>query len=203
MTAVLTANEIERTRFHLGYGEIQIGGYPWTPDGFFELFTNVIAQYLSSAEETTATTAITANTIAVVTPVSMTGISVNERLFVDVAEDSEIVTVKATTLTTFTARFLKAHTSAGYPIAVDSGVPKLRYLLTQADLAWQALLDKAVTNAMGLKSLAREEIVWFGPYAVLKGRLDHYIAIVAQISRLIRVEPVEMPGAPVHRMEAY
>lgn len=203
MTAVLTNTEVERLRGHLGYGMIQVGGYPWTPDGFFELFYNVIAQYLSSAAETTATTAITANTIAVVTPASMTGIAVNERLIVDVADDAEIVTVKAVTLTTFTARFLKAHTAAGYPISIDSGVPRLRYLLTQADLAWAALLDKSVGNSSGLKSLAREEVVWFGPYAVLKGKLDHYKAIVLEIARLIRVEPVPYPDERSSQMEAY
>lgn len=203
MTAVLTANEIENTRFHLGYGCIQVGGYPWTPDGFFELFTNVIAQYLSVAAETTAATAIAANSVTVVTPAAMTGITANERLIVDSADDAEVVVVKAVTGSSFTARFIKSHTSAGYTIAVESGASRLRFLLHQADLAWQAMMDKEVTASIGLKSLAREEIVWFGPYSVLKGRLDHYASIVAQISRLIRVEAVEMPGAPTSRMEAY
>ena len=56
--SLLTTAEIENLRFHLGYGNLQVGAYPYTPDGFFELFTNVIKPYLSDAEATSATTAI-------------------------------------------------------------------------------------------------------------------------------------------------
>lgn len=202
MTAVITAAEVENLRFHLAYGNIQVGAYPWTPDGFFELFTNVIAQYLSTGAETTATTAITANTVAVVTPASMTDIVVNARLIVDVADDAEDVVVKAVTLTTFTARFLKAHTAAGYPIALESGVARLRLLLNAADRAWQALISGNILKTAGIKSLAREEIVWFGPYAVLRSVRDAYMAIVWEISKLVRVEPVDYSGA-TSRVEAY
>ncbi len=202
MTAVLTDEEIEAVRRRLGYGNILIGGEPYTPDGFLSLFVNVIAVYLSTAEETTATTAITANSITVVTPVSMTGIAANVRLIVDVAEDAEIVVVKATTLTTFTARFAKAHTTAGYPIAVQSGLAMLRYLLHQADLAWQKMLDTKVGNSAGLKQLARGDIEWFGPGWVLKELVNHYRAIVWEIARLIRVAPLEGCGQ-IHQLEAY
>lgn len=202
-TAELTAAEIEHLRAHMGYGNVQIGGYPWTPDGYFELFTNVIKVYLSTAEETTATTAITANSVTVVTPASMTGIVINGSLIVDVGDDAEVVVVKAVTATTFTARFLKAHTSAGYPVAVESGVSRLRYLLHLADVAWADVIGPKVVASAGLKSLAREEVVWFGPYAVARSYLERYLSIINQIARLIRVEPVEMPGQCTSQLEAY
>ena len=55
MTMVLTASEVEAIRFHLGYGNINVGAYPYTPDGFYELFTDVVAANLSTGAETTAT----------------------------------------------------------------------------------------------------------------------------------------------------
>jgi hypothetical protein len=37
---VLTSAEIEAVRFHLDYGNISVGGYPYTPEGYFDLSTN-------------------------------------------------------------------------------------------------------------------------------------------------------------------
>ena len=58
----LTTDEIEHLRYHLGFGNLDVGAYPYTPDGFFELFTNVIQPYLHEGLETSATTAIRAGT---------------------------------------------------------------------------------------------------------------------------------------------
>jgi len=202
--SALTSVEIENLRFHLGYGNLQVGAYPWTPDGFFELFTNVIKPYLSDAEATTATTAISPGVVTV-TPVDMTGIAVNVRLVVDNGDDAEVVVVKAASLTTFTARFAKAHDAAGYPIAVETGTSRLRQLLHEADRVYQAMLAPSITAVSGLKSVDKGEVEWFGPTAVIKAVFAQYQAVIEQISRLVRVLPAGDGGGggATTRMEAY
>lgn len=189
MTAVLTSAEIEATRFHLNWGNIGVGGYPYTPEGFYELFEDVIAQYLTTGAETNASTSITADTITTVTPASMTDIVANVRLVIDTDTDQETVVVKSTTLTTFTARFAKAHAGT-YPIAVESGLTRLRSLLADADAAFKALTSSDTGATSGLKRV--DELEWYGntktgTNGVLEGKLNHYKAIVARISALVRV----------------
>jgi len=201
----LTAQEIEQARYHLGYGNLAVGAYPWTPDGFMELFQNVIGPYLTTAAETRATTAIdcaSGPAVVVVTPAAMTDIAANVRLVVDVGDEAEVVVVKATTSTTFTARFTVSHTTAGYPIAIESGVARLRLLLHQADRAHAALTGPTVGAQGGVQSVDRGEVVWFGPTAVLASTLSQYRSIVASISSLLRVPPVSL-GAGHGRLEAY
>lgn len=203
----LTAQEIEHLRFHLGYGNLAVGAYPWTPDGFFEIFTNVIGPYLTTAAETTAPTPINCSAgpaIVVVTPASMTGIALNVRLVVDVGDEAEVVVVKAATATTFTARFTLSHSSAGYPVAVESGVARLRMLLHRADRVHEAMLGSQVGAVAGIQSVDKGEVVWFGPTSVLKATFDQYAAIVGQISRLVRVQPADLGAGGGHgRLEAY
>jgi hypothetical protein len=189
MTAVLTATEIESIRFHLDYGNISVGGYPYTPDGYFELFTNVVAEYLTTGAETTATTAVVADTIVTITPASMTGITANARLVIDVDTDQEIVVVKSVTVSTFTARFAKAHTGT-YPIAVDSGVARVRRLLALAEAAYAKLTGDDTSASIGVKQV--DEVHFFGGeknsgMSVLEGKKAHYDAIVAKLASLICV----------------
>jgi hypothetical protein len=184
---------------------LAVGAYPYTPDGFFELFTNVIAVYLTGGTETSATTSIDCSTgpaTVVVTPVSMTSIAVNVRLVVDVGDEAETVVVKAVTATTFTARFTKTHTTAGYPIATESGVARLRLLLHEADRAHDTMLGASVAAQGGIRSVDKGEVEWFGPVGVMKAHWEQYRGIVARISSLVRVPPVEMGGGQ-GRMEAY
>lgn len=202
--AVLTDAEIEELRWHLGWGNISVGGYPHTPDGYFEAIRDVVAEYLTTEAETSATTAITANTTTVVTPVSMTDIAANVRLLVDVGDEAEVVTVKATTATTFTAKFAIAHAATGYPVAVYSGLARLRFLLHQANKAFTTLTGSEITNAAGLKSVGRGAVEWYGNGAKFTALTQHYRGIVMQLSSLVRV-PVndELWGGPIHQMEAY
>jgi hypothetical protein len=206
MAAVLTPAEVELLRFHLGYGNLQVGAYPWTPDGFMELFTNVIALYLSTGPETSATTVVDASAgpvIVVVTPLDMTGIAPNVRLLVDNGDDTEAVVVKAVSGATFTTRFALSHAATGYPIAVETGTSRLRYLLHQADRVHAALLSPTITATAGLKQVDKGEIEWFGPTAVLKSVWTQYQTIVGQISRLVRVAPVGQQQGPTTALEAY
>lgn len=189
MPAVLTDAEIEALRFHLGYGNIGVGGYPHSPDGYLEAFRDVVAEYLTTDEETTATTAITAGSTTTVTPASMTGIAVNVRLVVDVAEETEFVVVKSTTGTTFTAKFTLAHPASGYPVAIESGLTRARYLIHRANKAHEKLNSGSITTSAGLKSVGRGAVEWYGDGAVFKQTMEHYRGIVQQLADLVRIQP--------------
>lgn len=203
-----TSQEVEDLRFHLGYGNIGIGAYPSTPDGFYELFTQVVAPNLNEGATTTGTTPVTSTGIATVTVVSMTGIAVYERLAVDVGADEEIVVVQAVTSTAFTARFAKTHPmtpyapTTGYPVAVESGLTKLRRLLFRAHEAHERLTDNSATKSAGLKSVGRGAVEWFQG-AVLNERGEQYIAIVHELSKLVRVKPLRHLHMACTRLEAY
>lgn len=183
----LTTAEIDALRFHLGYGNINVGALPYTPDGFYELFHTTIGPNLSSGAETTATTPVTGAGPATITPTSMTGIDVHTRLVVDVGTDAETVIVRSVTPTTFTATFAKAHPASGYPVAVESGTTRLRALLASAEAAYSTLRSSQVTQTAGIKQLGQGEIEWFEGAAVYRDTLTHYLGIVELISSLVRV----------------
>lgn len=199
----LTTSEIESLRNHLGYGNIGVGAYPTSPDGFYELFYDVVSPYLSTGTETSATTAITANTTATVTPVAMTGITVYASIIIDAGDEAEVVMVKAITGSTFVAAFKKAHAATGYPISTDCGVARLRMLLHDADKAYATLTGSTITSSAGLKSVGRGAVEWFGAGAVLSSVLDHYRAIQEQIANLVRVPMQDNGDGRTTRMEMY
>jgi hypothetical protein len=198
----LSAEEIENLRFHLGYGNISVGGYPYTPDGFIEIFRDVISPFLTGAAETSATTQVDAGSVAAITPASMAGIVQWARVVVDGGDDAEIVVVKAVTQTTFTARFAKAHAMGGYPIALLGGKARLRLLLHDADKAWQAMTSQDVGDTAGVRQVDKGDVVMFDGNSVMRGRLRHYLSIVDQIARLVRIRPTGSDGGSVS-VEAY
>lgn len=183
----LNTAEIESVRFHLGYGNVGNDALPYTDDGFWSIFDSIVSPYLGTGTETSATTAVTAKTTATITPASMTGIEVYGQLVLDVAEQAEVVVVKAVTATTFTAYCVKAHAATGYPIATMSGKARLRILLHEADLAWRAMTDIGVAKTAGLKSVDKEDVVWFEGRRVSRERFDHYRSVSCSISSLVRV----------------
>lgn len=186
----LSDAEVESLRFHLGYGNIGLGAYPSTPDGFLELFRDVVAPNLTGGVETTATTDIAAGAAVQVTPASMTGIVVHAKLVIDVADATELITVRSVTGTTFTAVFANDHPSTGYPIALLDGHSRLRLLLNQAEKAWQAMTEPSIGDTAGLKQLDKGDIEWFEGFQVLKDRLSHYRSICDELVKLVRVARV-------------
>lgn len=198
----LTTSEIESLRTHLRYGNMNVGGYPYTPDGFLVLFRDIIAPNLTTDTETSATTAIAAG-IVVVTPLVMTNIVAGASLVVDVGEDAEIVMVKAVTSTTFTARFAKAHASSGYPVAVMCGKQRVRYLIAQADRLWSKSQGSDITQTAGLKQLGQGEIEWVnGASGVIADVGSQYSAIVAELASVCRV-PIRGANADTGAVEVY
>jgi hypothetical protein len=202
-SSTVSTSDVEATRFHLGYGNVDAGAYPFTPDGFLELFEDVIAPNLTTGDETSATTTITAGADATVTPASMVGIAAHARLVVDVGDLAEIVTVRAVTATTFTARFVNAHPSTGYPIAVESGVTRLRILLHRAAQAWERVQGSSIAKTAGLKSVGRGAVEWFGSGTVLTETQTQYVAIVEQLSALVRVPRAGHARGRASTLESY
>src|SRR5690606_33031368 len=118
--------------------------------------------------------------------------------------EAEVVVVKAATATTFTAKFIIAHAATGYPVAIYSGLARLRYLLHQANKAFTTLTGNTITKSAGLKSVGRGAVEWYGNGAQFQAIQQHYRGIVLQLSSLVRV-PVndELWGGPLYQMEAY
>jgi hypothetical protein len=195
-----TTAEIESLRYHLGYGNIGVGGYPYTPDGFKELFDQVVGPSITDGAETTSVTAVTAAGIAVVTPASMTGISARIVLVVDVGADEETIEVRSATSTSFVARFAKAHAEPGWPLAVESGLTRLRSLLREARRLDGEIAGTATTETAGLKSVGRGAIEWYAGGASAE-RVSQYIGVVNKLSSLVRVEPIR-PLRSVTKLEA-
>lgn len=187
--AAVTASEIEELRLHLGYGNLSVPAETYTPTGFLELFTDVIAANLGTAPETFSSTAVSAEGIATIAMADATGITSQSRLYVDVGDDAEWVVVRSVSGNSITCRFAKAHTSGTYPVLVSSGVARLRNLLHRANAAWEKVQSEDVGSTAGIQSLGRGEIVWFPGGGQLSAAEEHYESIVEQLSSLVRVLP--------------
>lgn len=183
----LTASEIQSLRFHLGYGNVSQDGRPYTPDGFWEVFEQIISPNLGTGTETTGSTAIVAGSVTTITVASITDIAANARLVVDVGENAEIVAVRSISGSTLTAYFANAHT-ASYPVALLSGTARLRLLIHAADRAWQAAMSGKILSTAGIKQVDKGDVEWFGPGAVRIETAHAYRDIVASISSLVRVQ---------------
>lgn len=184
----LSTEEIDDVRRHLGYGNIGLGAEPYTPDGFQAVFDQIVSTYLSTGNETTSSTTITAAAQTTLAVADATGIVAYGKLIVDTGDQAEIVQVKNVSGTDVIAYFAKAHTGT-YPVATDSGKARLRLLLWDADAAWRSMTDGTVGATAGLKQVDKGDVEWFQGFQVLTDRLNHYKSIVMQISSLVRVDP--------------
>ena len=198
----LTTAEQEALRFHLGYGNLSRVSLPYTNDGFWTQ-VELVSETLGTGTETSATTAITAGAVTVVTPLVMTGITSYSQLVVDVGTNAEVVMVQAVTVSTFTALFAKSHSVSGYPISTMCGLARLRMLLWAADSAWLACTDTSVSSSAGLKSVDKGDVVWFEGFQVLRDKISHYLSISNQLSSLTRIQcNWPNPSQRVTRLEA-
>jgi hypothetical protein len=190
-------DEIESLRFHLSYGNLGDDG-PYTPDGFRAVFYQVVQPNLTSGAQTTATTSASAGSSSV-TVSSLTDIAANTRLVVDVGDAVEVVVVRSTAGSAFTAVFTADH-EAPFPVAVMGGEQRLRLLLHRADAAWQAMQAGDVTDVAGIKRI-EGDVEWFPGGNTLKERRATYRNIVGELSRLCRVAPADC--GPTGQLEAY
>lgn len=182
----LSTSEVESLRFHLGWGNVGIGAKPYTPDGFYEVFNNVVKPYLASDTETTSTTAVTAAGVTTLTLGSVTNISTYTRLVIDTGEDVEVVEARAVSGSTVTAKFALTHAQP-FPVAILSGVMRLRLLLFAADRAWRKEHSSSITAAAGIKQLGKGEIEYFPGGMLLADVSGQYMTIQERISSLVQV----------------
>ena len=201
----LTNAEVESLRFFLGWGNLDVRAYPYTRDGWWEALYGVVKESLTDGAETTANVAIASAGIATVTPASMDEIVTHARLVIDVGDDEETVTVRATAATTFSARFVRAH-AAPFAICVESGVTRCRQLLARAYRVLSEKTGTKITSSAGLKMVGQGEVEWFGPTAVLTATDSQLLAIRRELSSLVRVplrEDYEDGGHPPRMLETY
>jgi hypothetical protein len=109
--------------------------------------------------------------------------------------------VTATTVSTFTAAFAKAHASTGYPIATMSGLARLRMLLWDADKAWQECTSASTSALNGLKSVDKGDAVWFEGFSMSRAKRDYYLGIASQISSLTRIRSNWPSSSRCNRIE--
>jgi hypothetical protein len=200
----LSDAEVESLRFLLGWSNLGIRAYPWTNDLYWESLYGVVVPSLTEGAVTSASVAIAAAGVVTVTPASMADIVPYARLIVDVGEDEETVTVRATTPTTFSARFAKAH-AAPYMISVESGLTRCRSLMRRAFTALEQLTGTKILSSAGLKMVGQGEVEWFGPTAVLMATNAQLLAIRKELSSLVRI-PLRQEDdecAPTQRLETY
>jgi hypothetical protein len=176
--------EIESLRYHLGYGCLSEDG-PYTADGFRAVFYQVIQPNLTTAAQTTTSSAASVG-LSSVSVVSLTGIAANTRLAVDVGDAAEVVVVRSVSASAFSAVFTAEHATS-CPVAVMSGEARLRLLLHRADATWQSMQSSDVGDVAGLKRI-EGDVEWFPGGNTLKERSAAYEAIVAELAWLCRVE---------------
>lgn len=183
----VTDAEVESLRFHLGYGNVSgLGANAYTPDGFKELFDEVIAPNLTTGAETTGTTSVSEAGLATITVGALTGIVVNARLVVDVGDAVEIVVVRSLGVLSFSAVFAAEH-EAPFPVAVMGGQARLRLLLHRADAAWQAKQSSDIGDVAGLKRI-EGDVEWFPGGNTLEERERAYESVVRELEFLCRVK---------------
>lgn len=195
----LTADEVTQLRFHLGFGNVGVGAYPYTPDGFQQLFEDVIGPNLASGTETTTASAVTAAGVATITLASATGFAASQRVVVDVGDDVEIVVVRALSGANLSAKFALTH-AANFPVVTLSPVARLRMLIHAADKSWASQNESGIAQRAGIK---RADDVEFFPGSELLGiRGAQYDQIVDSIASLVRVRPLRSSGSGA-RVEVY
>lgn len=206
----LSTSEVESLRLHLGYGNLSNVALPYTPDGWWEVFGDIVSDALGTGTEDASTTAVTAGSVTTITLTDASEFVAWSEAVIDVGDDAEIVIVKAQVTgsgtETITAKFAKAHSASGYPVATISGKARLRMLLHDANKAWVSLTGSSIGAVAGLKSVDKGDVVWQdgGSSLVLSGRRAHYMAIVNAISQLVRVPSVwNWGGGGVTTIEAY
>ncbi len=128
----LTASEVVRLKYELGYNTLAVGAEPYF--SFVSVFDQVIRPYLIAGASTTSDTEIDAVDAgdppapASLILASVSGISAGDRIVVDVDSRQESATIQAVLGTTVTVLLSLAHTGT-YPVEVEGGCSIVRAIL--------------------------------------------------------------------------
>jgi hypothetical protein len=171
----LTPGELDRVRAELGYNVLNVGAEPFI--GVHAVFSQVIAPYLREGNDTTSATAVTASdtgTFVTLTVASATGITLHERVAVDVDDYLEMATVRSVSGTSVGVILKKMHAGT-YPVTVDGGLVQIRECLAALYNTHQKINDLEGTG--GLKAV--DEIQFYDAKGkthlqVLNDQLEHW-----------------------------
>jgi hypothetical protein len=125
----LTSGELDRVRAELGYNVLNVGAEPFI--GVHAVFSQVIQPYLREGNDTTSSTAVTADEaggFVTLTVASATGIALHERIAVDVDDYLEMATVRSVSGLSVGVILKKRHVGT-YPVTVDGGLIQVRECL--------------------------------------------------------------------------
>jgi len=153
-----TTQELWRLRYELGYPLVTVGALPYID--LVTIFEQVIAQYMNEGADTTSSTAVvaaTTPTLVTLTLASAVGFTAQDRVYVDVDDAQEFVTVRFVTGNTIGVFLTKAH-AALYPVTVDGGVARARAIFRKLD-SIDAQLGSTAMQAAGIKKV--DEIEFF------------------------------------------
>lgn len=139
----LLDSELDRIRAELGYNLLTNGAEPYI--GVSPIFSNVVQRYMSEGAGTTSATSVTVSTdgsakLVTLVLASATGVSLLDKIAVDVDEQLEMATVRSISSTTITCYLKKAHAGT-YPIAVDGGLVIIRECLAALWTIEQRMAD--------------------------------------------------------------
>jgi hypothetical protein len=168
----LLNSELDRIRAELGYNVLNVGAEPYI--GVQAIFSNVVQTYMREGAGTTSATAVTASTtgtpkLVTITLASATGVSLLDKIAVDVDEQLEMTTVRGISGAAITCYLTKEHAGT-YPIAVDGGLVAIRECLAALSTIRAKVADLDGTGT--LKKV--DEIEWYD----VRGRTQ--LAVLAE-----------------------
>jgi hypothetical protein len=158
----LTPSEILRIRLELGYNGLTLSALPYAFDGITAIFDQVLTPYLQSGLLTTSSTAVVAVGVgnppadATLTLASVVGLSVMDRMVIDVDTAQETAHISNIVGSTITLALQNAHTPP-YAVNQEGAEAVVRDRLNQC-IAISARIGRASSRA-GVKKA--DEVEFF------------------------------------------
>ena len=127
----LSTAELTRIKAELGFNVLTVGAEPFI--GVTQLFSQIIAVYMTAGAATTSATTVAAASLP--TPVaialaSAAGFASGDRIWIDVDDRQESATIQSLSGSSATVALVNAHTGT-YPVSVDGGEAIVRDLLAR------------------------------------------------------------------------
>ena len=126
----LRDDEVQRIKAELGFNVMDVGAEPYI--SFVAIFPQVIQPYINAGAATTSSSSVTVTdplpNLKTLTLASATGFEAGARIWVDIDDWQEFVTVRSISGATITCLLSKPH-SGTYPVTVDGGEGVVRECL--------------------------------------------------------------------------
>jgi len=154
--ATLTDDELSRIKMEVLDNVLSIGAIPYI--GIKAVYAIIQENVVSSSvAATSSSTAVTTVGPVVLTLASVTGLTVGQKVQIDVDEARETCTIRAITGSTIAVVCTKTH-SGTYPVEIESALTIVRGLLS--DLVRIDQITRAAYQGLGVKRA--DEVEFFG-----------------------------------------